>query len=171
MLPHCTTAKRIWRSRNLRRRPIRLSQCWVDFAIGVTYIVIASFAVPFISEGDYRYKNPKESAITSIRCKTLCLAAGIAALVVPGIAAAQTYPDRPIRIIVPFPPGSPPDSIARILGNKLTEQLGQPVIVDARPGGSGIIGVEIAKTAPPDGYTLLMAGISLFGSLPALKPK
>ena len=72
---------------------------------------------------------------------------------------------------MPFPPGSPPDSIARLLGNNLSEQLGQPVIVDVRSGGSGVIGVEIAKTAPPDGHTLLMAGITLFASLPALKPK
>ena len=102
----------------------------------------------------------------------LCLAAAIVTvLALPGIGAAQTYPNRPVRIIVPFPPGSVSDTVARILGNKLTEQMGQPVIVDARPGASGVIGVEIAKTAPPDGYTLLMASTSVFALLPALKPK
>jgi len=102
----------------------------------------------------------------------LCLAAAtVTVFAVPGIAAAQTYPNRPVRIIVPFPAGSVSDTVARILGNKLTEQLGQPVIVDARPGASGVIAVEIAKTAPPDGYTLLMAGFATFAVLPALKPK
>jgi tripartite-type tricarboxylate transporter receptor subunit TctC len=89
----------------------------------------------------------------------------------PAIGAAQTYPNRPVRIIVPFAPGSAPDIVARILGNKLTEQMGQQVIVDARPGGGGVIGVEIAKNAPPDGYTLLMMSPGPFAALPALKPK
>ena len=76
-----------------------------------------------------------------------------------------------MRIVVPFPAGSVSDTAARILGNKLSEQIGQPVIVDARPGASGVIGVEIAKNAPPDGYTLLLAGLTAFALLPALKPK
>jgi tripartite-type tricarboxylate transporter receptor subunit TctC len=76
-----------------------------------------------------------------------------------------------VRIIVPFPSGSVSDTAARILGNKLSEQIGQPVIVDTRPGASGVIGVEIAKNAPPDGYTLLLAGLTAFALLPALKPK
>ena len=116
--------------------------------------------------------NPKESALTLIRRQMLCFAAAtVAALAVPGTGAAQTYPNRPLRIIVAFPPGSSPDTVARILGNKLTEQLAQPVIVDSRPGGSGVIAAEIAKSAPPDGYTLLLAGTTHFGLLPALKPK
>jgi tripartite-type tricarboxylate transporter receptor subunit TctC len=128
--------------------------------------------VPFIPLGYYRYNNPKERAITRICCTTLCLATAIASvLAVPGIGVAQTYPNRPLRIIVSFPAGGASDTIARILGNRLAEQLGQPVIVDSRPGGSGVIGVEIAKTAPPDGYTLLMATGNTFGLLPALKPK
>ena len=110
--------------------------------------------------------------MTLTRRHMLCLAAAtVAALALPWIAAAQTYPNRPVRIIVPFPPGSTPDTVARILGNKLIEQIGQQVIVDARPGGSGVIAVEIAKTAPPDGYTLLLAGTTNFATLPALKPK
>jgi len=102
----------------------------------------------------------------------LRLAAAIfTVLAIPGIAAAQTYPNRPVRIVVPFPSGSVSDTTARILGNKLSEQIGQPVIVDTRPGASGVIGVEIAKNAPPDGYTLLLAGLTAFALLPALKPK
>jgi tripartite-type tricarboxylate transporter receptor subunit TctC len=87
------------------------------------------------------------------------------------MATAQTYPNRPVRIILALPAGGAPDTLARVLGSKLTEQLGQQVIVDSRPGGSGVIAAEIAKAAPPDGYTLLLAGVTVFVTLPALKPK
>ena len=92
-------------------------------------------------------------------------------LALPGLAVAQNYPNRPVRIIVSFPAGGASDTVARILATRLGEQVGQPVIVDSRPGGSGVIGVEIAKSAPPDGYTLLMATVNTFALLPALKPK
>jgi tripartite-type tricarboxylate transporter receptor subunit TctC len=107
--------------------------------------------------------------MTPTRRRTLSRATAIVlALVLPHIGAAQTYPNRPVRLIVSFPTGGASDTIARILATKLAEQLGQPVIVDSRPGGSGVIG-EIAKTAPPDGYTLLMATVNTFALLPALK--
>jgi tripartite-type tricarboxylate transporter receptor subunit TctC len=110
--------------------------------------------------------------MTIIRAHVLRLAAvTLAALAVPGIGSAQTYPSRPVRIVLSLPPGGTPDVLARILGNKLTEQTGQPVIVDSRPGASGVMAVEIAKAAPPDGYTLLLAGTTNFATLPALKPK
>jgi len=110
--------------------------------------------------------------MTLARRHMLCLAAAmVTVLAVPGAGAAQTYPNRPVRIIVVFPSGSGPDIVARILGNKLTEQMGQQVIVDNRPGGGGVIAVEIAKNAPPDGYTLLLGGITTLATLPALKPK
>ena len=102
----------------------------------------------------------------------LFLAAAIASvLAVPTIVVAQAYPNRPVRILVPFPPGSTPELVARILGSRLVEQLGQQVVVDPRAGGSGVIAVETAKNAPPDGYTLLLAGTTAFATLPALKPK
>jgi tripartite-type tricarboxylate transporter receptor subunit TctC len=110
--------------------------------------------------------------MTIIRAHVLRLAAvTLAALAVPGIGSAQTYPSRPVRIVLSLPPGGTPDVVARILGNKLTEQTRQPVIVDSRPGASGVMAVEIAKAAPPDGYTLLLAGTTNFATLPALKPK
>ena len=110
--------------------------------------------------------------MTLVVRQMLCLAAAtVASLAVPAIADAQTYPSRPVRIILALPAGGAPDIIARILGHKLTEQLGQQVVVDSRPGGSGVIAAEIAKSAPPDGYTLLLAGTTLFATLPALKPK
>jgi tripartite-type tricarboxylate transporter receptor subunit TctC len=71
-------------------------------------------------------------------------------------AYAQTYPSKPVRMIVPFPPGGTTDLVGRVLAQKLGEQWGQQVLVDNRPGASGIIGSEIAAKAPPDGYTFVM---------------
>ena len=71
--------------------------------------------------------------------------------------AAATYPDRPIRFIVPFVPGGPSDVISRLLGVKLTEAWGQPVVNDNRGSAGGIVGFELASQAIPDGYTLLLA--------------
>ena len=73
-----------------------------------------------------------------------------------GMAQAQNYPAKPIRLIVPFPPGGANDILARILGQKLTETLGENVLVDNRAGASGIIGTELVAKAVPDGYTILM---------------
>jgi tripartite-type tricarboxylate transporter receptor subunit TctC len=86
----------------------------------------------------------------------------------PG-AHAQSYPAKPIRFVVPSAPGGSPDILARVVGNKLSMQIGQQVIVDNRSGASGIIGVEIAKSAAPDGYTMLLATSTTHASLPALK--
>ena len=71
-------------------------------------------------------------------------------------SAADTYPTKPIRFIVPSAPGSGTDIIARILGQKLSERWGQPVIIDDREGAGGVIGTELAARSPPDGYTLYM---------------
>jgi tripartite-type tricarboxylate transporter receptor subunit TctC len=76
---------------------------------------------------------------------------------VPAIAAAQTYPVKPIRMIVPFPAGGGVDFIGRLMGQKLTERLGQQVAIDNRAGANGIVGLEALKTSPPDGYTIAAA--------------
>ncbi|MCI3951248.1 MAG: transporter substrate-binding protein [Burkholderiales bacterium] len=84
-----------------------------------------------------------------------------ATLATPASAFAQAaYPSKPVRLIVPYPPGGGTDTMARTLGQKLTEALGQQVIVDNRPGGGANIGAELAAKSPPDGYTLLMCTIA-----------
>src|ERR1035437_3143027 len=72
-------------------------------------------------------------------------------------AGAQTYPNKPIRLVVPYRPGGGTDLLARIVGQKLAGALGQPVIVENKPGAGTIIGVEAVAKCAPDGYTLLMA--------------
>ena len=81
-------------------------------------------------------------------------------------AFAQSYPNKPIRLVVPFPPGGTTDILARDVGQRLTEALGQPVVIDNRPGAAGNIGSEIVAKSTPDGYTLLMCTVSS----PAINP-
>jgi tripartite-type tricarboxylate transporter receptor subunit TctC len=82
-------------------------------------------------------------------------------------AQAQTYPTKTIRLILPFPPGGPSDILGRALSQKLSEQLGQQVIADNRPGAGGNLGLELAAKAPPDGYTIVLSSplVSLSPSL------
>src|SRR5919197_1742846 len=77
-----------------------------------------------------------------------------------GPLSAQTYPDRPIRIVVPFAPGGLNDTVARLIQPHLEKSLGQPVVIDNRPGASGIIGSDAVAKAPPDGHMLLMVASS-----------
>ncbi len=92
------------------------------------------------------------------RRKFLHLAAGAAALLaMPRVARAQTYPARPVRIIAPFAAGLTPDIVARLIGQWLSEQLGQQFIIENRTGANGNIGTDAVVHAPADGYTLLLA--------------
>jgi tripartite-type tricarboxylate transporter receptor subunit TctC len=88
-----------------------------------------------------------------------------------GAAAAADYPTRPVSLIVAFPPGGPSDVIARILGKRMHEALGQPFVIDNRPGAGGNIAAEAVATAAPDGYTLLMGNNSILATNAALYKK
>ena len=93
------------------------------------------------------------------RRKFLHLAAGVAAMpAVSRIARAESYPSRPVHIIVGFAPGSASDIIARLISQRLSERLGQPFVVENRGGAGGTLGAEAVVRAPPDGYTLLLCG-------------
>ncbi len=88
---------------------------------------------------------------------TTLIAMLAAAAAMPATVNAQAYPAKAIRVIVPFPPGGGVDFAARVVGKQMAERLGQQVIIDNRPGANGIVGLEILKLAPPDGYTLAVA--------------
>ena len=100
------------------------------------------------------------NAIKLPRRSFLHLAAGAAALpAMSRIARAQTYPTRPVRIIVGFPPGGTTDISARLIGQWLSQRLGQQFVVDNRPGAGGNVAFEMVARGTPDGYTLLVAGL------------
>lgn len=87
----------------------------------------------------------------------LGLAAAGSCLALPAPSRAQTWPSKPVRVVVPYPPGGSTDITARIFGQKLSQALGQNFVVDNRPGGGGNIGMDVAAHAPPDGHTLVVA--------------
>ena len=99
-----------------------------------------------------------------------CLAAGFVLSLAPA-AQAQTYPDRPIRLIAPFPAGGLADVLARAVGDQMTKSLGQPVVVENRAGAGGNTGAFAVATAAPDGYTLLMSSAGILTANPFLYAK
>ena len=115
-----------------------------------------------IASATFRSKAPR-AGVAIILFLAACL---------PPAGMAQNYPHKAVRFIVPFGPGGPGDAIGRMLGKKLNESLGQPVVVDNRSGATTIIGTQIAAESPPDGYTLLLISTthavnpSLFKKLP-----
>jgi len=86
-------------------------------------------------------------------------------------AAAQSYPSKPIRLIVPFAAGGGNDNIARLVGKRLTDSVGQPLVIDNRPGAGGVLGAELAAKAAPDGYTLFLGGVGSHALNPNLIEK
>src|SRR5215468_11861337 len=113
--------------------------------------------------------KPRKAAERMI-ARWLILGAAIAAGVL-GVApnvAAQGYPERPIKLIVPFPPGGPIDTMARFMAQPLSARLGQSIVIENRPGGGATLGTRSVAVAEPDGYTLLFASSGSLAVAPAL---
>ena len=108
-------------------------------------------------------KNTTRSVIATVIAMTLACASGW--------VQAQNFPTKPIRFIAPFPPGGSTDFLARIVALKMSESLGQQVVVENRGGAGGTIGVELAAHSPADGYTMVMGHVGTFGVNPTLYPK
>jgi tripartite-type tricarboxylate transporter receptor subunit TctC len=102
------------------------------------------------------------------RRTALATLAAISALAFAGAAFAQAWPAKPIKIIVPYPPGGTSDILARSVGQKMSEQYGQPVVVENKPGATGNIGADFVAKSPPDGYTLLLADIGSLAIAPSV---
>jgi tripartite-type tricarboxylate transporter receptor subunit TctC len=96
---------------------------------------------------------------------------GLLLLCAGAVALAQDYPAKPIHLIVPFPPGGGNDTVARAIATQAGPALGQPIVVDNRPGAGGIVGAEAAAKAPPDGYTLFLGGVGSHAVNPNLHAK
>src|SRR4051812_36680639 len=106
-----------------------------------------------------------------MKTKRYLLSLSTALALLPGAAISQSpYPSKPVRLVVPFAPGGPVDTLARAIGPKLTGALGQQMIVDNRAGGGSTIGSDVVAKAPPDGYTLLVTSSSIAIN-PAIYPK
>ena len=99
------------------------------------------------------------------------LAAWVVLALLAGTAAAQTYPSRPVRMMVPFPAGGGSDTMGRIVASRLGERLGQQIVVENRPGAAGSIGADIAARAPADGYMILLGSTSELVQYPNVNPK
>src|SRR5262249_52918570 len=105
------------------------------------------------------------------RTVALALLAGCLLPVLPAPAAAQAYPNRPIKLFVPFPAGGPSDLFARVLGNGMSAELGQQVVIENRAGVGGLTGVDAVAKAAPDGYTIGLNSASAVSIFPFLVSK
>src|SRR4051812_555913 len=101
--------------------------------------------------------------------RSLCIVAAAVVCMAPVPATAQgSYPDKPIKLVVPYPPGGSTDPVARILATDIQARIGQPIVVENRPGAAGSIGTEAVARAAPDGYTILLH-TSVIATDPTLK--
>ena len=112
-------------------------------------------------------QTAKEATLNTVRNRIACAALALLAAA-PATLFAQGYPNRPIKYIVPFPPGGATDTLARAIGQKLSDALGQPVVIDNRPGAGGNIGIEAAVRAPADGYTIVNVATATVAINPSL---
>ncbi|MBM3346535.1 MAG: hypothetical protein FJY55_08600, partial [Betaproteobacteria bacterium] len=130
------------------------------------FVISYNHTAEFQSRGEIMNLISAPVAMRALLARKLCspalrgLAIALAAVLAAGNAAAQAWPSKPVRIIVPFPPGNAGDVTARTLIDPLSRRLGQPIIVDNRPGAAGTIGMEAVKNSASDGYTLLITSLS-----------
>ena len=94
---------------------------------------------------------------------------GLSLLLSPALAAAQDFPNKPIRLIVPFPAGGPNDIIARVIGQRMSELIKQPVLIDNRGGQGGVLGTDAVAKAPPDGYTIAISSAGALAISPSME--
>ena len=121
---------------------------------------MTQFAWPSFEPALMHFARMK-SGVTAVLAKPTLLCAIVAiACAVGGIASSQTFPNRPIRIVVGFAPAGPADVMARLIGQHLTSILGQGIVIDNRPGAGGTIGARAVAESDPDGYTLLLGNTS-----------
>src|ERR1700681_1641628 len=97
------------------------------------------------------------------------LVTGLSLLLFPALAAAQDFPSKPIRLIVPFPAGGPNDIIARVVGQRMSELIKQPVLIDNRSGQAGVLGTDAVAKANPDGYTIGIVSASALVISPTME--
>jgi tripartite-type tricarboxylate transporter receptor subunit TctC len=130
-------------------------------------------AQPRHYHGAHHNKQGGESTMSALRLlpRLLLVLAAAAPLLATAQTAEAPWPNRPIKIIVSFPPGAGADLTARTVAQKLTESLGQPVVVDNRGGANGIIGTDLVAKSAPDGYTILLTDRGAFGVNPSLYKK
>src|ERR1035437_5554077 len=134
--------------------------CAFSASNGLVEIV---FALPHLAIEFSQTERRKERGLRSKGIQILAVA-----LLMAGSAAAQDYPSRPIRLIVPSTPGGSVDMLARSIGPRLSERWGQQVVIDNRSGAGGVIAAETTAKAPPDGYTLIMATIAAMATIVSL---
>ncbi|AOF93845.1 tripartite tricarboxylate transporter substrate binding protein [Sinorhizobium sp. RAC02] len=107
---------------------------------------------------------------TFARLGLIAMAGSALASFAPAIAAAEGYPDRPVTIVVPFPPAGPPDLLARAIGEHLSKVWGQPVLVENKPGANGVVATQFVANADADGYTILVGSVATHAMNRALRP-
>src|SRR5687768_1104881 len=149
---------------------LRGSSCGRESAYFTAYFTVEPAQCGAYGEIRPRLGKGDDMSSSTITRREALRALVAAALTSTGaLAVAQpAYPNRPIRLVVPYPPGALTDVLARTIAERMSAGLGQPVVVENKPGAGTLVGAELVAKSPPDGYTLLMATSTTLGISPAL---